>query len=88
MTPQQAVEELIVTAVSGAWEVGVSLPGWHIGTDPFEAHYRQAMERYYSVLDRPVALLPEILLAVIWEADLQNHRITKYLNAAQRRYRN
>jgi glycine oxidase len=86
MTAKEAVDELIVTAVSGSYESGVTLPGWHVGSELFEAHYRQAAERFYSALDRPIGLLPEILLTVIWEPDLENHRITRYLNAVQRYY--
>jgi glycine/D-amino acid oxidase-like deaminating enzyme len=86
MTPQQAVEELILTAVAGGHEDGINLPGYHIGLEPFEAHYQKAMQRFYAVLDRPVGLLPEILLSLILEPDLAKHRVTTYLNAAQQRY--
>jgi glycine oxidase len=87
MTAQEAMEELIFSAVSGSYEMGVSLPGWHLGTEPFDQFYRQAVERYYSVLDTPVALLPEVLLSVIFTPDLEKHRVTAYLNAAAQRYR-
>ena len=86
MTPEEAVRELILTAVSGGHEDGINLPGYHIGLEPFEAHYQQAMERFYAVLDQPVGLLPEILLSLIFEPDLANHRVTTYLNAAHQRY--
>lgn len=80
-TPREAVDLLVDTAVSGAWEVGVALPGWHIGEEPFEAHYTRAMNRFYDLLKAPVALLPEILLSVIFDPELADHRVTQYLNA-------
>jgi glycine oxidase len=88
MTAEQGIDELIDSAYAGSWEVGVSLPGWHTGLDPFDAHYRQSMDRFYSVLDRPAGLLPEILLSFIWEPDLRNHRVVQYLNAANTYYAN
>jgi glycine/D-amino acid oxidase-like deaminating enzyme len=86
MTPEEAVQELIATAVAGAYEDSAILPGYHIGVEPFDAHYERAMDRFYAVLDTPVALLPEILLSLIFEPDLAGHRVVSYLNAAQRRY--
>jgi glycine oxidase len=85
-TPEEAADELVFSAVSGSYESGVSLPGWHTGSEPFDTFYRRAVERYYSVLTAPVALLPEVLLAVIFEPELEKHRITAYLNAARQRY--
>lgn len=88
MTAEQGLDELIQTAVAGSWEVGVSLPGWHTGLEPFDEHYRRSMEHFYSVLDRPVGVVPEVLLSFIWEPDLRDHRVVNYLNAANRFYPN
>jgi glycine oxidase len=87
MSPEEAVAELVRTAVAGGHEDGVVLPGYHIDPEPFEAHYQQAMERFYAVLDEPVALLPEILLSLIFDPDLAKHRVVTYLNAARQRHR-
>ena len=81
MTPHEAVDLLVDTAVSGSWEIGVALPGWHIGVEPFEAHYEKSMGRFHDVLKDPVALLPEILLSVIFDPDLANHSLVRYLNS-------
>jgi glycine/D-amino acid oxidase-like deaminating enzyme len=87
LTPEDAVAELVRTAVAGGHEDGVVMPGYHIDPEPFEAHYQQAMQRFYAVLDEPVGLLPEILLSLIFEPDLAKHRVVTYLNAARQRHR-
>lgn len=87
MTPQEALEELIFATISSSYEFGTTLPGWHVESDPFDEHYRRAVEHYYSVLDTPVGLLPEILLHNIWGPDIATSRMTTYLNAAARCYR-
>jgi len=87
MTAQEALEEVIFAQISSSYEFGTTLPGWHVETDPFDEHYRRAVERYYSVLDRPYGLLPEILVHNIWGPDIATSRMTTYLNAAARCYR-
>jgi glycine oxidase len=86
MTPGEAVEELLLCATAGAYEAGFNMPKWHSDTEPFDTFYRRLAERYYTALDRPVALLPEVLLAIVFDPEPEKHRVTAYLNAALRRY--
>lgn len=50
----------------------------------FEEHYQQAVEGYLSLLDSPVALLPEMLIAILNSAEPAKHRITDYIRAARK----
>lgn len=88
LTPEQTVEDVITTAVAASHEFGVVLPGWHIGLEPFEAHYRQAMDRFNAALDRPAAVPADVLTTSIWEQDLGASRLVRYLNAANSFYGN
>jgi glycine/D-amino acid oxidase-like deaminating enzyme len=88
MTPDESAKELVLQAVSGTYEGGVSLPGWHVDSEVLDVHYRTAVERYLSVFDEPTALLPEVFLHVIFDPEFERHPVTEYLRAASARYGN
>lgn len=83
MTVSECVQEFVFQVVSGAFEVGLTLPGYHTDMRLFEEHYQQAVEHYFSLLDSPVALLPEMLIAVLNSDQPAKHRITEYITAAR-----
>ncbi|MEU0990677.1 FAD-dependent oxidoreductase [Streptomyces sp. NPDC005953] len=83
MTVSECVREFVFQIVSGAFEAGLKLPGYHTDMRLFERHYQQAVEHYFSLLESPVALLPEMLIAILNSDQPSKHRITEYVRAAR-----
>jgi glycine oxidase len=83
MSVSECMQEFVFQVVSGAFEAGVTLPGYHPDMRLFEEYYQRAVEHYFSGLDSPVALLPEMLIAVLNSDQPTKHQITEYVRAAR-----
>ncbi|MEH1017290.1 FAD-dependent oxidoreductase [Micromonospora sp. CPCC 206060] len=85
MSPQEAVREFAFHGVSASIEAGLRLPS-HTDTTVLDLFYQQAAQRFYDLVPHPVGLSPEVLLGTVFSPDLENHRITRYLTDAHKRY--
>jgi hypothetical protein len=70
-------------SVSSAFEEGLRMPPPYAGPGVVADYFQRAAQRYYEVLDRPVGSM-DVLMAVVFAADLGGHPVTRYLNAAGR----
>jgi glycine/D-amino acid oxidase-like deaminating enzyme len=88
MTVPESVQEFVFQMISGAFEAGLTLPGYHTDMTFFEERHQQDAERFYALLDSPVALSTEVLIPILNSAQPDKHRITEYLRATRKYHAN
>lgn len=86
LTPSESVMEFIFQGVSGEFEAGVTVPGWHTDMKIFADFYGRVAERYYALFDEPIGLLHEMLISVMYSPNPEKHSITEYIRAARGHY--